>query len=94
MLSPLAVVWYSILTSHWDVLVSLCVLFTSVIVLTFVAPTDTPVLPDITHECIVLYALSRCKLQENDYGGFSLISKDVDFRLMQLSTMMDVGQRI
>src|SRR4029077_21175664 len=54
-----------------------------------VASTDAPVLPDITHEVICLYALARCKLQENDYGGYSLINKDIDFRMMQLSTMMD-----
>lgn len=54
-----------------------------------VLTTDTPALPEITHEVIVLYALSRCKLQENDYSGYTMVNKDVDARLMQLSTLMD-----
>jgi hypothetical protein len=51
--------------------------------------TDTPALPEITHEVLVLYALARCKLQENDYAAYSLIKKDVDFKLMELTSLMD-----
>jgi hypothetical protein len=54
-----------------------------------VVSTDTPVLPEITHEVVVLYALARCKMQENDYQGYQMINKDVDYKIMQLSSMMD-----
>ena len=54
-----------------------------------VLSSDTPALPDITHEVVVLYALARCKLQENDYQGYQTINRDVDGRLMQLSSLMD-----
>jgi hypothetical protein len=54
-----------------------------------VAPTDTPVLPEVTHETLVLYALARCKLQENDYQAYTLIKKDADYKLMELTSMLD-----
>lgn len=46
---------------------------------------DTPVLPDICHECLVLYALAKCKLQENDYQAYKLVSGDYTARMMELS---------
>jgi hypothetical protein len=51
-----------------------------------VSGTDTPVLPDICHEAMVLYALAKCKLQENDYAAFKLIMQDYTQRMMELST--------
>lgn len=54
-----------------------------------VSGNDTPILPEITHEVICLYALARCKLQENDYSAYGLINRDVHSRLMELSTLME-----
>jgi len=52
-------------------------------------PTDVCNLPAICHEVVCLYALSRCKLQENDYTAYQMIAKDVYNKLMELSTLMD-----
>jgi hypothetical protein len=54
-----------------------------------VGPTDIPLLPEVTHEVIVLYALARCKLQENDYAGYTMINKDIENRLLMLATLTD-----
>lgn len=51
-----------------------------------VAGTDIPVLPDICHEAMCLYALAKCKLQENDYAAYKLIQGDYLSRILELSS--------
>lgn len=51
-------------------------------------PADVPVLPDVCHEAMVLYALAKCKLQENDYAAYKLINGDYGARMMELSTFV------
>jgi hypothetical protein len=51
-----------------------------------VAGADVPVLPDICHEAMCLYALAKCKLQENDYAAYKMISQDYNMRMMELSS--------
>lgn len=52
------------------------------------APADLPVLPDVCHEAMCLYALAKCKLQENDYNAYKLIHGDFGARMMELSTFV------
>jgi hypothetical protein len=54
-----------------------------------VGNTDISTLPLVTHEVICMYALARCKLQENDNAAYSLIMKDVNLRIQRLSHMFD-----
>lgn len=51
-----------------------------------VSGSDVPVLPDVCHETMVLYALAKCKLQENDYNAYKLINGDYAMRMMELSS--------
>lgn len=37
---------------------------------------DISALPETGHELIVMYALARCKLQENDYEGYQFIMRN------------------
>jgi hypothetical protein len=53
-----------------------------------VAGTDIPVLPDICHEALCLYALAKCKLQENDYAAYKLIHGDYLSRILELSSFV------
>lgn len=55
--------------------------------ITLVGTTDVCMLPVPCHEAVVLYALARCKLQENDMQGYQMIMRDFDTRCMQLSTL-------
>lgn len=49
------------------------------------ADGDISPLPTALHEIIVMYALSRCKMQENDYEGAQFIMKEeVRNRMAQL----------
>lgn len=54
-----------------------------------VATTDVPPLPPQCDEVICLYALARCKMQENDFQGYKLIKQDVDYKIMELTSLMD-----
>jgi hypothetical protein len=53
-----------------------------------VAGTDTPVLPEVCHEAMVLYALAKCKLQENDYAAYKLVNQDYTLRMMELTSLV------
>lgn len=56
---------------------------------TLALTTDICMLPVPCHEAVVLYALARCKLQENDMQGYQMIMKDFDSRCMMLSTLLE-----
>lgn len=47
------------------------------------------VLPTVCHEALCLYALARCKLQENDYPAYQLINKDVYAKLLEMTSLMN-----
>lgn len=53
-----------------------------------VSGSDVPVLPDVCHETLCLYALSRCKLQENDYKAYQMVFQDYTGRVLELSTLV------
>lgn len=55
--------------------VSLTLLYTAYAA-DMVNPTDISALPETTHELIIMYALARCKLQENDYEGYQFIMRN------------------
>lgn len=56
-----------------------------------VAGADVPVLPEICHEAMCLYALAKCKLQENDYPAYKLITGDFQLKMMELSSYVTEG---
>jgi hypothetical protein len=56
-----------------------------------VAGADVPVLPEICHEAMCLYALAKCKLQENDYNAYKMVSGDYSVRMMELSSFVTEG---
>jgi hypothetical protein len=49
---------------------------------------DVPVLPDVFHEAMCLYALAKCKLQENDYAAYKLVHGDYQARMLELSSFV------
>jgi hypothetical protein len=53
-----------------------------------VAGVDIPVLPDACHEAMCLYALAKCKLQENDYQAYKLVQGDYLAKIMELSSFV------
>lgn len=53
------------------------------------ADGDNCMLPVPCHEVVVLYALARCKMQENDMQGYQMIMRDVDMRSMALSSLLE-----
>ncbi len=55
-----------------------------------VADVDVSPLPSFLHEAIALYALSRCKMQENDYEGAKFIM-DMDVKERLLDAQFELG---
>lgn len=53
-----------------------------------VAGGDVPVLPEVCHETMCLYALAKCKLQENDYNAYKMISGDYLTRMLELTSLV------
>jgi hypothetical protein len=54
-----------------------------------VSSVDNCTLPLATQETVCLMALSRCKLQENDYAAYKLVNQDVAGKLMELSSLLN-----
>lgn len=50
---------------------------------------DNCFLPLPCHEVVVLYAVARCKMQENDMQGYQMVMRDVDMRCMSLATLVE-----